>query len=330
MQKIILSRTDNIGDVVLTLPMAGAIKKQIPDSQVFFIGKAYTKPIVESSIFIDKFFDRAEVLQEPDLLRSIGATAIVHVFPDKAIANLAKKLKIPHRIGTSHRVFHWLTCNHLPNIGRKNSHLHEAQLNLKLLASLKLKSDYELSEIADLYGMSRIAPLDVTLAKLIHSHKFNLILHPKSKGSAREWYLKNYDSLIKSLDTNTFECFITGTETEGEKIRQEMPMIFERAKDLTGQLSLSQLISFINACDGLVACSTGPLHIAAALGKKAIGLFPPIRPMHPARWQAIGKKAQTLCIEKYCEDCRKNIECACIQSISPLQVKQALLVKINE
>lgn len=324
MKKIILSRTDNIGDVVLTLPMAGAIKKQITDSQVFFIGKAYTKPIVESSIFIDKFFDRAEVLQEPNLLRSIEATTIVHVFPDKAIANLAKKLKIPHRIGTSHRIFHWLTCNDLPNIGRKHSHLHEAQLNLKLLASLKLRSDYELSEITDLYGMSKITPLDPSLAKLIHSQKFNLILHPKSKGSAREWHLKNYDSLIKSLDTNTFECFITGTEAEGEKIRQEMPTIFEKAKDLTGRLSLAQLISFINACDGLVACSTGPLHIAAALGKKAIGLFPPIRPMHPARWQAIGKKAQTLCVEKYCEDCRKSTDCYCIQAISPLQVKQIL------
>jgi ADP-heptose:LPS heptosyltransferase len=324
MQKIILSRTDNIGDVVLTLPMAGAIKKQMPDSQVFFIGKAYTKPIVESSIFIDKFFDRAEVLQEPDLLKSIGATAIVHVFPDKAIADLAKKLKIPHRIGTSHRIFHWFTCNDLPNIGRKNSHLHEAQLNLKLLASLKLKSEYELSEIADLYGMSKIASLDATLAKIIQPQKFNLILHPKSKGSAREWHLKNYDSLIKSLDTNAFECFITGTEAEGERIRQEMPTIFERAKDLTGQLSLAQLVSFINACDGLVACSTGPLHIAAALGKKAVGLFPPIRPMHPARWQAVGKKAQTLCVEKYCDDCRKSRECACIQAISSLQVKQIL------
>jgi len=325
MQKIILSRTDNIGDVVLTLPMAGAIKRQLPDSQVFFIGKIYTKPIVESSIFFDKFLDREDVLREPDLLRSIGAAAIIHVFPDKAIADLAKKLKIPHRVGTSHRIFHWLSCNHLPNIGRKNSRLHEAQLNLKLLAPLGLKSDYELSEISDLYGMSKILPLEASLAKMLHPHQFNLILHPKSKGSAREWHLQNYDELVKSLDSNAFECFITGTAAEGEKIRQEMPEIFEKAKDLTGRLSLSQLVSFINACDGLVACSTGPLHIAAALGKKAIGLFPPIRPMHPARWQAIGKKAQTLCLEKNCENCRKSTDCSCIQAISPLQVKQVLM-----
>ena len=43
--------------------------------------------------------------------------------------------------------------------------------------------------------------------------------------------------------------------------------------DLTGKLSLQQYISFINAANGLVAASTGPLHIAAALNKKAIGLF---------------------------------------------------------
>jgi heptosyltransferase III len=74
----------------------------------------------------------------------------------------------------------------------------------------------------------------------------------------------------------------------------------------------------------LVACSTGPLHIAAALGKKAIGIFPPIRPMHPQRWQPVGVQAQTLCVSKLCEACRKNMQCACIQEITPSQVKTHL------
>lgn len=41
----------------------------------------------------------------------------------------------------------------------------------------------------------------------------------------------------------------------------------------------------------MVASGTGPLHLAAALGINAIGLFPTIRPIHPGRWQPIGMKA---------------------------------------
>jgi ADP-heptose:LPS heptosyltransferase len=40
-------------------------------------------------------------------------------------------------------------------------------------------------------------------------------------------------------------------------------------------MNLSQFISVSYACDGLVTDSTGPLQIAAALGKYAYGIFPP-------------------------------------------------------
>jgi ADP-heptose:LPS heptosyltransferase len=326
MKNIILSRTDNLGDVMLTLPMAGAIKKQLPDSQVFFIGKNYTRPLIESCTFVDYFLDREEILAQPNLLKNINADAIIHVFPDRAIAKLAKSVQIPRRIGTSHRLFHWFTCNYLPNLSRKNSNLHEAQLNLRLLKPLGLKFDYQTDEISNLYGMSKIGELDNYLKELINTSKFNLVLHPKSKGSAREWELGNYYQLVHLLDGNQFEIFITGTQAEGEQIRKLLPQIFDadRVHDLTGKLTLHQLIQFINQVDGFVSCSTGPLHIASALGKKAIGIFPPIRPMHPQRWAAIGRDAHTLCVEKKCEECRKSGKCVCIQEITPIQVKTLL------
>ena len=49
----------------------------------------------------------------------------------------------------------------------------------------------------------------------------------------------------------------------------------DRVTDLTGQLSLSQLVELIAHCDGLVAASTGPLHLAAAFGIRAVGLYAP-------------------------------------------------------
>ena len=69
-----------------------------------------------------------------------------------------------------------------------------------------------------------------------------------------------------------------------------------------------------------MAASTGPLHIAAALGKVAVGLYAPMHPIHPGRWAPIGEKAGYLVLNKMCNDCRKSMDCKCIRDIQPLQV----------
>jgi len=66
------------------------------------------------------------------------------------------------------------------------------------------------------------------------------------------------------------------------------------------------------------------LHIAAAFGKKAIGIYPPIKPMYPQRWAPIGKKADFLVINKNCNDCKKDGVCHCMQEITAEQVIRKL------
>ena len=45
-QRIMIVRTDSIGDVMLTLPMAFYIKQTFPNAELFFLGKSYTKDII--------------------------------------------------------------------------------------------------------------------------------------------------------------------------------------------------------------------------------------------------------------------------------------------
>ncbi len=99
----------------------------------------------------------------------------------------------------------------------------------------------------------------------------------------------------------------------------------KRITDLTGEFTLAQFISFINESNGLVAASTGPLHLAATLGKVAVGIYPPIRPMHPGRWAPLGQKANYLVADKSCNDCRKSGNCHCMAEVGPDQVKELLL-----
>ncbi len=330
-KSVIISRTDSLGDVILTLPLAGAIKKQNPDIKVIFLGRSYSKSIIETSDFVDEFINYDEILikslnDQISYFSKLNADAIIHVFPVKQIASLAKKARIPIRIGTSHRLFHLTTCNRLLNLGRKKSNLHEAQLNLKLLSVLNIKYKYPIAEIPDLYGYTNFGELNEKLSKLISNKKTNIILHPKSKGSAREWGLDNFSNLVEILPVDDFKIFITGTKQEGELMLDFLQQHDGKIVDLTGSLSLDELITFISKVDVLFATSTGPLHIAAATGIKAIGVFAPMRPIHPGRWKPIGINAHYLVEDKNCNKCKNGGSCECIIGITPIEVYNKIKV----
>lgn len=322
---IIISRTDSIGDVVLTLPVAGILKRNFPHLQIAFMGRSYTKPVIEACKYVDTFIEAEDFLKIEVLVGGQKPGAILHVFPVAEIAKRAKQINIPLRIGTTNRVYHLLTCNSLVKLSRKNSNLHEAQLNLKLLQPLGIDRIFPFKEIEAAYGLEKLQPLLPESVALIDVSKFNLILHPKSQGSAREWGLKNFISLIQSLDKNKYNIFISGTNKERVSLQPLFDTVGDDVKDLTGKMGLDQFISFIAACDGLVANSTGPLHIAAALGKTALGIYPAVRPMHPGRWAPVGAKAKFFETDKFCEDCKqKNSTCHCMEEVSPMMIKQAL------
>jgi len=332
--RIIISRTDSIGDVVLTLPMAGQLKKIFPFCQVIFLGKSYTKDVVEASDHIDEFVDwevinKSDFASQIEMIKSLHADAIIHVFPVKSIAKLAYKAGIPFRIGTTGRIYHYFYCNKLVPFTRRRSPLHEAQLNFKLLSPFGFHYAFTLDEIRQNYGFSKIPPLNQDFAHLLDKNKFNLILHPKSKGSAREWGVRNFSDLISRLPDDKFRIFISGTLEEGLSVKEDLIDKHPNILDLTGRLSLRELIGFINVTDGLVAASTGPLHIAAALGKYALGLYPPIKPMDPGRWAPVGKKAEYLVLNKNCSKCRKRNRCDCLEAITPEEVKNKLLTWLN-
>ncbi|MGP8214549.1 MAG: glycosyltransferase family 9 protein [Bacteroidia bacterium] len=324
---IIISRTDNIGDVVLTLPLAAYIRKKYPQATILFLARKYMRPLIESCSSIDRFLDVDEILSLPEtfmqvnFFKELKADVIIHVFPNHEVGWITRKAGIPLRIGTSHRSYHWLYCNKLINFSRKRSSLHEAQLNFKLARPLGLDVPGK-EELINSYSLTKIPPLN---SNLFDKNIFNLIIHPKSRGSAREWDWKHYNKLVEILPKEKFKIFVTGTEEEGKIIRENLLNNHPEVIDMTGKLDFSQLIAFISKADGLVAASTGPLHLAAALGIKAIGLYPSLRPIHAGRWAPLGPDGHYLALEKNCTGCKNNTYCACINSITPEQVKELLL-----
>lgn len=316
-KKVIISRTDSIGDVMLSLPICAWLKNRYPTIEIIFLGKGYTRPIVEAYKAVDSFIDWNDYVELPKLeqlqrFNDLLADVIIHVFPNKEIAALAKKAKIDVRVGTSHRSFHLMTCNHRLNFTRKNSELHEAQLNHELLRPFGLT---ELPSLEEIIKETKLLSVPkVKLPSQFSSLENITILHPKSQGSAKEWPLEKYMSLAKKMATEGKTVVFTGTDNEGAKFRGHIPSL-PNCIDTTGKLSLEQLMVLISKAKNLVACSTGPLHIAGYYGVNTVGLYSPKRPIHPGRWKALGKKVNIIVFDEKCKLCSNGKDCNCIEDI---------------
>ncbi|MFM2194560.1 MAG: hypothetical protein RL092_160 [Bacteroidota bacterium] len=282
--RIAIARTDSIGDVLVTLPLCGYIKKHAPNTQVIFIGRSYTKAIAEACPFIDEFvnFD----LKDDEQLE---VDAVVFAFPDAQVMQWVKSKKIPLRIATARRKQSWIYANKRIWFSRKKSDLHESQLNFYLLKPFGLLNIPSIEEITRL---QKIEPQVQNPIPLV-PNKRSVIFHMLSKGSAKNWSFEQFSLLSQALEHNNCHVYLTGTAQEGIIIQSSFNPN-HNITDLTGKLNLAELIAFIASCDCLVAASTGPLHIAAACGVNTIGLYPNTRPMHPGRWAPIGKHVHTL------------------------------------
>lgn len=293
---IILSRTDSIGDVMLTLPMAGVLRQRFPGVRITFLGRAYTAPVLACCAHVDQVITLEELQAQADpvqVLRALQADVLIHVFPRQEVAKWARQARIPMRIGTSHRWWHWTTCDRRVSFSRRRSDLHEAQLNIKLLRPLGVEEVFSTAELAPLTGFTPPRP-DATVEPLLRTDRRRVVIHPFSKGSAVEWGLDHYTQLIQCLPADRYQVLVTGTAAEAERYRDGLPLHLPHVTDTGGRLSLTQLIAMIGASDALVAASTGPLHIAAACGRRAIGLYADVRPIHPGRWAPIGPDVHAL------------------------------------
>jgi heptosyltransferase-3 len=332
MKHILISRTDNIGDVILTLPLAGILKRHFPDVKITLLARDYVRAIAENCSHIDAFesWDALSAMSPSDAvlrIQTLNLDAVVHVYAKKQIATLMKQARVPIRIGTSHRIYHWFTCNKRVHFSRRKSNLHEAQLNLKLLSAFDLNTDYDLKTISKYIALHCADHLPIQLSEKIKSDKFNLIIHPFSNGNTREWPVSHFIKLIQVLPSDRVRVIITGSQKENARIESEiMPHCLD-AINLAGQSNLTEFLTLIAHCDGLVANSTGPLHIAAALGIHALGLFPITKGMDINRWAPLGAQAEVITADPHCQNalCAGKNDCFCMESITVESVKNKIM-----
>ena len=320
---IILSCANKIGDSVIYLAVAGWLRAHRPKARIVAIINRFTAGVWRRSAHVDEVIEleSLDALGETGAakaLQDLGASTIVHIHPNRSIARWARTAKIGLRIGTGRRWWMWLYCNRLMNFSRKRGGLHEAQLCIRLLEPLGVPMPDDPQVLSAHYGVRPPAVSD-KVAALLTPKRRNIVIHPMAD-SGPEWGLANFAALISLLDPERYNLLITGIASEAAQYREVLPLDGPNITDLGGLLSVDELIQLIAGSDGLVASSTGPLHLAAALGVTAIGLFTMMWSRSPKRWAPIGVRAKALVLDPACPVCAKDAHCDCVRRIPAARV----------
>jgi ADP-heptose:LPS heptosyltransferase len=87
------------------------------------------------------------------------------------------------------------------------------------------------------------------------------------------------------LEKTVWTILSTGASGE-EKLVHELAEDFphERVKEMVGRFSLAEFFPVIRNSSLLITSSTGPLHLANAVGIPLLGFFCSAKPHTPKRW----------------------------------------------
>jgi len=328
LQNILVARTDRIGDVILTFPTVEALKSNFPIARVTMLVSSYTSVLVEgiaSTLLYNRdrnprpFF---EILRE---IRNSHFDVVLVAFPQFRIALLLWLAGIPVRIGTGYRWYSFLFNKRIYE-HRKTAERHEAEYNLSLLKGLGLTVSSKPEAKIIISEQEKRTASDIRQSLGISGTDRLVLLHPGSGNSARDWKPERFAELAVELTKLGYQVVITGGKTEEALVHRVAYEAENGVKPFISTLNLKEFAAFIQTAKLFVANSTGPLHIAAAVGIPVIGFYPPVRVMSPKRWGPLtDKKVIFIPDPSRCPRC-KGGECQgndCMDQISVLQVIEA-------
>jgi lipopolysaccharide heptosyltransferase II len=326
-KRILVVRTDRLGDVVLSSPVLTALKATWPQCHTAMLLRSYTAELLQGHPDLDQIILESEPLQSAfSLARRLRAehfdlALLLH--PTFRLALACRLAGIPVRVGTAFRGYSFLFNRRVPQ-HRKNSGRHELDLNLEIAAAIGARLEQvtfrlAVSETDLLYIRQKLQEVGLAAAQPF------VVLHPGSGGSAMDWPPNRFGQLAHQLVSRLdLPVVLTGSSSERELIDRVAAACDTPLIRLDGILSIKQLAALLQQAALVVANSTGPLHIARAFATPVIGLFCPIPACSPQRWGPYGKPESVLLPDvPRCETCSQR-SCAHYNCMDLIPVDQVM------
>lgn len=300
--RILVVRPDRIGDVVLSTPVLEALKHHYPAAEIQMLVRDAVVPVVQHNPFI------AGVLAyRPDSVHSgfAGFWRLVRELRqqkfDVAVTlqvsftvTLALALAgIRYRVGPYSKWYSFLLFNRGKRQKRSSVEMHETDYNMMLLRRLGIRAasrKFEPTVVVDADAKERMRAY-LREQGFADGERF-VVVHPGMGGSALNWPEGYYIELIQRLAGRGVPVAVTGGIHEKPLVDRVVKAAKEHDAGLRVQpflganspTGLSDMIALLSLSQVMVAPSTGPLHIGAALGKRTVSFYPPIKVQSALRW----------------------------------------------
>jgi ADP-heptose:LPS heptosyltransferase len=280
-RRLLIARTDRLGDLVLSLPAVAALARTYPQAALGLMVRPANGPLAAMVPGIEAVLeagpDVARMREEmerfkPDLLVCISRSA--------PVARAGWRAKIPHRIGPGHRFYSGLFTRRVDE-RRRAGERHELEYALSFAHRAGAPGGEAVFplELPD----SAVSAASRRLDELGLTEPFT-VLHPGSGGSCPNWPAGSFLELARSLrragravvvTRGPAEQALAGSMPEGDRESAEIPWFDGELPVLAALLARASLV---------VSNSTGPLHLAAALGAPTLALHAPWPTCGPGRW----------------------------------------------
>lgn len=303
--KVIVNRTDAIGDLILTTPIAHAIKSAHPDAHITFLISKKCEDIARNCPFIDSYHivSRknfvADFFELWKVIKHSAADVYLHLGGRQMPNFLAYLAHIPFRGGLRSKWQTFVFLNKAVRQKRSLVEMHEVEYNLQTLAPLGLKKlvpqhycpQFSLPEL--LRTQDYLHFVD-SLPHHLKDFKKIIFIHPGMTGHTLNWPEQNYALLISKLFQiygRDFLFVVSHTPSDSRYILKvksaldEFPEVSQQIFFFDGTLKgLQHYMNILSHAALFVGPSTGTTHIANVLGVNTIGLYSPIKVQSAKRW----------------------------------------------
>ena len=274
MQRILIVKPSSMGDIIHGLLIAESIKTQLPEVSIDWVVRGEFAALVEAAAVIDHtyIFERsAGVSGFVRLIREVRRQRYDAVLDLQGLARTSILTLAAHakrKIGRSDaRECAWIGYNEKTPALPAGQPPHAVKILSAFLPVLGLKEELPRSLSFDAPEQSVELPEPVDGGKRV-------VLFPESRRAEKNWM--GYEPLTRWLleQSNVGQVIWCGHVP----FEASEPFEDERLVNLTGQTGIAQLPELLNAADCVVSNDSGPMHLAAALGRPLVTLFGPTAP----------------------------------------------------
>lgn len=303
--RILVTRTDRLGDVLLSLPALALLRDALAEAEIDFLCGA---AIAEA---VGPFLAARRV--RPVVEPSGAYDAALYLFAPPKLMLAGRRAGIPMRIGVYSKPASLFLLSSGAWQRRSRGLRNEGEYNLELARALAKRLgapgwDMPVAPIEIPSDPDALSGAQAALEAL-GVHGEYLVLHPGMGGSAlnlsADGYLQILAALLarEPLDVVLSVGPAPRDRELGELIRAKRPGV----RVLTG-VSLPVLREVFRRSRLVIAPSTGPLHLAHYVGARTLGLYSPVRSQRPARWAPWGGNGQSVVLVPEVE-CPGKREC---------------------